>query len=137
LDPLFLETVTVDEDDPLNVFLQPQDPNCRGLAAVPGTSGFDAVELFGGSSNGWFSYRVVAKRKGFEDKRLDYCKAAETDSYLYPELREKELREHEEERARMEHERVRMEEERARMDEERARKERESMRMTEAAQPLR
>jgi hypothetical protein len=123
LDPLFLETVTVDEDNPLNVFLQPQDPYCRGLAAVPGTTGFGAVELFGGSSNGWFSYRVVAKRKGFEEKRLDYCKAAETDSYLYPELREKELREHEEELTRLEQERLREKLERAQI--------------AEAAQPLR
>ena len=36
---------------------------------------------------------MITKRKGFEDKRLDYCKAAETDSYLYPELREEELME--------------------------------------------
>ena len=40
-----------------------------------------------------FDYRIVAKRKGFESKRLDYCTVAETDSYLYPELREKELQE--------------------------------------------
>jgi hypothetical protein len=33
----------------------------------------------------------VPKRKGFGSKRLDYCAAAENDSYLYPELREKEL----------------------------------------------
>jgi hypothetical protein len=110
LDALFLETVTINEDNPLNVFLQPQDPDCKGLAAVPGATGFDAVELLGGSSNGWFSYRAVAKRKGFEEKRLDYCKAAETDSYLYPELREKELKEHGMERVRIEEERRRIEE---------------------------
>jgi hypothetical protein len=133
LDPLFLETVTVDEDNPLNVFLQPQDPDCKGIAAVPGTTEFDAVELFDGSSNGWFSYRVVAKRKGFEDKRLDYCKAAETDSYLYPELRKKEVKEHEERRTRMKQERLRIIDERATVHEQRAREEREHSRMTEAA----
>jgi hypothetical protein len=58
-------------------------------------------------------YRVVAKRKGFEDKRLDYCEAAETDSYLYPELREQELRELERENTKVERERRRMEKQRA------------------------
>lgn len=71
----------------MKVFLQPQDMECKGLAAIPGTTGFDVGELFGGTSNSPFNYRVVAKRKGFEEKRLDYCVAAETDSYLYPELR--------------------------------------------------
>lgn len=33
----------------------------------------------------------MAKRKGIEFKRFDYCKAAEKNSYLYQELREKEL----------------------------------------------
>ncbi len=102
LDPLFLETVTIDAANPMKVFLQPQDPECEGLAAIPSTEGFDAVELRKGMSDGRFTYRVVAKRKGFEEKRLDYCKAAETDSYLYPELREKEVREREDERSRRE-----------------------------------
>ncbi|MCU0612864.1 MAG: hypothetical protein MUE60_13885, partial [Candidatus Eisenbacteria bacterium] len=53
-----------------------------------------------------FDYRVVAKRKGFEEKRLDVCEAARTDSYLYPELREKERARRAAERARMEGESV-------------------------------
>jgi hypothetical protein len=104
LDPLFLETVTIDEANPMKVFVQPQDMGCKGLAAMPGTTGFDVGELWGGTSNSVFTYRVVAKRKGFEAKRLDYCKAAETDSYLYPELREKLLWEHGEGGVRMEEE---------------------------------
>jgi hypothetical protein len=83
-------------------------------------TGFDVVELRGGSSSVPFCYRVVAKRKGFEQKRLDYCEAAETDPYLYPGLREKELRKHEE-RARTEQERLRMEEEREQMEKDRVR----------------
>ena len=101
LDPLFLETVTIDATNPLNVFLQPQDPECEGLAAVASFTGFDAIELRHGTSNGRFTYRVVGKRKGFEDKRLDYCRAAEIDSYLYPELREKELHDLEKKRTRI------------------------------------
>ncbi len=87
-DPLFLETVTIDESNPHHVFLQPLDPSCKGLAAVPSGTGFDVIELLAGTSDGTFCYRVVAKRKGYEIKRLDYCKAAETDAHLYPELRD-------------------------------------------------
>jgi hypothetical protein len=90
LDPLFLETVTIDDANPMKVFIQLRD-DCKGTYVKTGTCGFDVMELQGGASTAGFAYRVVAKRKGFEAKRLDYCKAAETDSYLYPELREKEL----------------------------------------------
>jgi len=96
LDPLFLETVTIDDANPMKVFVELHDEYCNGVAVKKSQTGFDVVERHGGSSNGSFDYRVVAKRKGFEQKRLDYCKAAENDSYLYPELREKELRDHNE-----------------------------------------
>jgi hypothetical protein len=118
LDPLFLETVRIDDANPVKVFVQPDDPDCKGIAVVRGTAGFDVIELSGGTSSGTFAYRVVAKRKGFETKRLDFCEAAKTDPYLYAELREKQLRQLEEERARMKEERARMEAERARMEEE-------------------
>ena len=108
LDPLFLETVTIDDTNPMKVFIQLRD-DCKGTFVKTGTTGFDVRELQDGTSDAAFAYRVVAKRKGFEEKRLDYCKAAETDSYLYPELREKKMREHEEERARLEQERPRTE----------------------------
>lgn len=52
---------------------------------------------------------------GFEQKRLDYCKAAETDSYLFPELREKEQREYDEELARMKETSTRIDANRVRM----------------------
>ncbi len=77
-----------------------------------GLTGFDVVELQGGTSSVPFIYRVMAKRKGFEAKRLDVCEAARTDSYLYPELREKELQEFEAERVRKEEERAQREESR-------------------------
>ncbi|MBN1424907.1 hypothetical protein JXA88_10155 [Candidatus Fermentibacteria bacterium] len=92
LDPLFQETVTIDEANPLHVFVELHD-ECEGVYVKRGLSGFEVVELRRGTSHVSFSYRVVAKRKGFEDNRLDYCKAAETDSHLYPELREKGKRE--------------------------------------------
>ncbi|MBN1425017.1 hypothetical protein JXA88_10705 [Candidatus Fermentibacteria bacterium] len=106
LDPLFLETVTIDEANPMKVFVELHDESCEGVAVKKGHTGFDVVERKAGRSNGTFDYRVVAKRQGFEAKRLDYCKAAETDSYLFPELREKELQELEEQRGRLDDERA-------------------------------
>ena len=84
LDPLFLETVSIDAENPLRVFIE-LGGDCNGVYVVKGTSGFDVVELRGGSSSVPFDYRVVAKRKGFEERRLDICEAAWRDPYLYPE----------------------------------------------------
>jgi hypothetical protein len=95
LDPLFLETVTIDDANPMKVFVQLRD-DCNGTYVKTEVGGFDVIELQGGTSRAAFAYRVVAKRKGFEDKRLDFCEVGLTDSYLYPELREKELQELEE-----------------------------------------
>ena len=50
-----------------------------------GIASFDVVELNDGTSSVPFSYRVVAKRRGFEHRRLDYTAAGENDPYLYPE----------------------------------------------------
>jgi hypothetical protein len=98
LDPLFLETVTIDESNPMRVFVQLRD-DCRGTYVKPGTRGFDVVELQGGTSSARFAYRVAAKRRGFEEKRLDFFQPGTADPYLYPELRGRELRELDEERA--------------------------------------
>jgi hypothetical protein len=84
LDPLFLETVTIDAGNPIKVFVQLHDETCRGVAVKKGATGFDVVELGGGTSNGTFDYRVVAKRKGYESDRLELCAAAETDPLLAP-----------------------------------------------------
>ncbi len=87
LDKLFLETVTINGTYPMKVFIQVEG-NCNGVYVSKGTTGFDVIELNNGTSNVSFSYRIVAKRKGYEDKRLDYCAAAENDSFLYPEKSE-------------------------------------------------
>jgi hypothetical protein len=104
LDPLFLETVTIDEANPMKVFVEPRGP-CNGTYIETGLTGFDVVEQKDGTSTVGFCYRIVAKRRGFEQKRLDHCKAALNDSHLYPELRERKLQEYEEERVRMDKER--------------------------------
>jgi hypothetical protein len=69
LDPLFLETVVIDNTHPMVVTVTPQG-NCNGLYVVPGTTGFEVRELNGGGSNVTFSYRISAKRKHYQDHRF-------------------------------------------------------------------
>jgi hypothetical protein len=88
LDALFLETVTINAANPMKVFVQ-LEGDCNGVYVSKGITGFDVVELKSGASNVPFSYRIVAKRKGFEDRRLDYTAAGENDAYLYPEAAER------------------------------------------------
>ncbi|MBN1426014.1 hypothetical protein JXA88_15805, partial [Candidatus Fermentibacteria bacterium] len=138
LDPVFLETVTIDAANPMKVFIELEDEECAGIVVKRGFTGFDVIERQDGQSSSPFWYRVVAKRQGFEAKRLDVCEAARTDSYLYPELREKEEQEreaedarHREDRARHDGERVRMEEQRTQMKAEQARRDEQRTRMEE------
>jgi hypothetical protein len=70
LDPLFLETVTIDEKNPLKVFIQLND-DCNGVYVQRRATGFEVKESKGGTSSAQFTYRVVAKRKGFETARLE------------------------------------------------------------------
>jgi hypothetical protein len=69
LDPLFLQTVTIDTKNRMRVFIQ-LEADCNGTYVTPLTNGFDVTELKAGKSNASFSYRVMAKRKGFENFRL-------------------------------------------------------------------
>ena len=70
LDPEFLQTVTIDAQHPLMVFVQ-MEGDCKGVYVANKTStSFDVIEIQGGSSNALFSYRVVCKRKYFENERL-------------------------------------------------------------------
>jgi hypothetical protein len=95
LDALFLETVTIDGSHPMKVFVQ-LGGDCNGVYVAKGATGFDVVELRSGTSSVPFDYRIVAKRAGFEEGRLQVCEQARTDPYLYPEFREKQIREREE-----------------------------------------
>ena len=70
LDPLFLETVTIDQAHPMKVFIQLNE-ECHGVYVNRQTTGFKVKELRGGTSCAHFTYRVVAKRKGFETARLE------------------------------------------------------------------
>jgi hypothetical protein len=110
LDPLFLETVAIDPSHPMKVFIQLQD-DCKGTYVKTQTTGFDVIELQGGTSNASFSYRAVAKRRGYEDERMRRTDVGKGDPNLYPELWEEMEREHRERQAQRESERKRMEEE--------------------------
>ena len=83
IDPKFAETVTLTE--PYHVFVQLNDPESEGVAVTNKTStGFDVVELRHGKSNADFSYRIVAKRKGYETDRMKRSPSADNDPNLYP-----------------------------------------------------
>ncbi|MFN5845861.1 MAG: hypothetical protein ACK46O_09135 [Flavobacteriia bacterium] len=69
LDPLFLQTVLIDNDHPMHVFVQVQG-ECEDVYVVPGETGFTVKEKNSGSSSVTFSYRLVAKRLHFPDHRF-------------------------------------------------------------------
>jgi hypothetical protein len=83
LDRLFLETVTINDQYPIKVFIQLRD-DCMGVYVKTDNKGFDVYELQSGISNAAFTYRVVAKRKGFEGLRLKTEEIGYTDHLLYP-----------------------------------------------------
>jgi hypothetical protein len=67
-EPTFAQTVNTKND--YHVFLTP-DADCKGLYVAQKTAnGFEVRELRGGRSNISFEYRLVARRKGYEDLRL-------------------------------------------------------------------
>lgn len=86
LDPIFLETVTVDERHPLRVFVT-LTGDCSGVFVEKGADHFIVRELGGGRSNASFDYRVMAKRVGFEDTRLQEFSEApppHSDEFISP-----------------------------------------------------
>jgi hypothetical protein len=69
LDPMFLETVFIDAEHPLEVFVQEQGES-EGLYVVPDLTGFVVKEKRNGMSNIRFSFRVLAKRRNYQDHRF-------------------------------------------------------------------
>jgi hypothetical protein len=68
LEPTFAQTVNTDLD--YHVFLTPRG-ECEGLYVADLTpSGFEVRELHHGSSGIAFDYRIIAKRKNYENVRL-------------------------------------------------------------------
>jgi hypothetical protein len=70
LDPIFLESVTIDAEHPMKVFVTP-DGLTPGLYVEKGLDHFVVREQPGGSGAVGFDWRIVAKRKGLEALRLE------------------------------------------------------------------
>ncbi|MBL0176924.1 MAG: hypothetical protein IPP94_16975 [Ignavibacteria bacterium] len=78
LDPIFLETVTIDDVHPMIVSLTPAG-DCRGLyVAGKGRDHFVVRELGGGVSSTPFDWQVVVKRRGYESARMEEYQRAAT-----------------------------------------------------------
>jgi hypothetical protein len=69
LDPLFLETVVIDDKHPMRVFIQMEGESQEVFVTKTNTS-FTVKERNSGNSNADFSYRVMAKRVHFQDHRF-------------------------------------------------------------------
>ncbi len=70
LDPIWLETVTIDAGHPMRVQVT-LTGDCNGVyVSEKRATGFTVRELRGGASNATFDWEVAAKRKGYEDVRL-------------------------------------------------------------------
>ena len=69
LDPLFLQTVFIDDAHPMHVFIQ-MEGEANDVFVNKGTSSFEVKEKGNGISNASFSYRLVAKRLNFQDHRF-------------------------------------------------------------------
>lgn len=118
LDPLFLETVSINNLNPMKVFVQ-LEGDCNGVYVVKGTTGFDVNELKSGTSGVPFSYRIVAKRKGYENDRLRETDVGKDDPNLYPELKPKLEKQRQEELAQREEQRKLTEEEHNKVEQQR------------------
>ncbi len=73
IDPLFADTVNLQVE--YHVFLTPLG-DCNGLYVTNKTAtGFEVRELNGGTSSVAFDYRIVAKRAGYENVRMEVVPA--------------------------------------------------------------
>ncbi len=70
LDDVFLNTVSIDENNPMKVFIQ-MNGESNPVFIKKGMTSFDVIEANSGSSSAGFDYRIVAKRRGYEEKRLE------------------------------------------------------------------
>jgi len=84
IDPLFLETITINNENPYKVFIQMIDEIPNNVHIVKHDNYFEVVENNNGTSTAEFDWRLVAKRKGYEKLRLKDTPEAYTDPALYP-----------------------------------------------------
>ena len=84
IDPLFLETITINNENPFKVFIQMTDEIPNNVHIVKHDKYFEVIENNNGTSTAEFDWRLVAKRKGYEKLRLKDTPEAYTDPALYP-----------------------------------------------------
>jgi hypothetical protein len=84
IDPLFLETITINNENPYKVFIQMTDEISNNVHIVKHDTYFEVIENNNGTSTAEFDWRLVAKRKGFEKLRLKEAPEAYSDPALYP-----------------------------------------------------
>lgn len=71
LDPVFLEVVTIDDANPYHVFLQFYDnATMNDCVVIRHDHSFEVLEKNQGRSTASFSFRITAKRKFHEGKRM-------------------------------------------------------------------
>lgn len=70
LDAMFLETIVINQKNPMKVFVQPNGET-NGVYVVKHDTYFEVIENNKGTSNASFDYRIMAKRKGYEDVRME------------------------------------------------------------------
>lgn len=84
LDPIFAETVSTDND--YHIFMTPRG-DCKGLYVAHQTNNsFEVRELQSGKAAIEFDYRIVAKRKGYEQTRLAQLNDAKDTQATQPKL---------------------------------------------------
>ncbi|MEN2993691.1 MAG: hypothetical protein ABDH91_09100 [Bacteroidia bacterium] len=76
LDPILADIIVVNEEYPIRVFVTPVDmPDFKGVTVTNRTAtGFDLVELGGGTSTGYLDYQIVVRPKtGYGEGRFPYA----------------------------------------------------------------
>ena len=69
LDPLFIETVVIDDKHPMHVFVQ-MEGESNDVYVIKDKTSFKVKERNNGTSNAEFSYKIMAKRVHFQDHRF-------------------------------------------------------------------
>jgi hypothetical protein len=131
IDPLFGQTINANLT--YHVFLTPGG-ECNGLSVInKSATSFEVRELQAGNSNVAFSYRIVAKRKGYEDIRLAKLGGPNPDEVAAQQAVH--LAEMEQERERMEQEQaimaIQSEEETAKISEQRLKRQEQREKVTQ------
>ena len=80
----FIQTITVNDQHPMKVFITPNADIGRWWVEK-GSSGF-ILHAPDSPEGAIFDYRVVAKRRGYENHRLKPQPGSYADHYLYPDL---------------------------------------------------